>query len=68
MTSQWTAFDPQRQSINRICILILNGMAQGGDDEYPDDYDCYEAAERNDDYTAKVLKIAEKIYREEVEQ
>jgi hypothetical protein len=41
-------------------------MQRGSDDEYPDDYDCYEAADCNN-YVAKVLKIAEQIYRSEVE-
>jgi hypothetical protein len=56
-----------RQSANRICILILNGMQQGSDDEYPETHDCYAAASHGDGYVAKVLKIAEQIYRSEVE-
>jgi len=55
-----------RQSVNRICILILNGIQRGSDDEYPDNYDCYEAADRNNNYVAMMLKIADKIYRSEV--
>jgi hypothetical protein len=65
--SAWTINDKMRQSANRICVMILNGMQRGSDDEYPDDYDCYEAADCNNNYVAKVLKIAEQIYESEVE-